>query len=75
MNRESRRAKPYRYESGIAKMELSESLKSKLVGSREDFSLQLGAAINNTSDIITVAVQSDTAGADAGAIISWNTLT
>jgi hypothetical protein len=48
---------------------------SIIVGSREDFSLQLGAAINNTSDIITVAVQTDTAGADAGAIISWNTLT
>jgi hypothetical protein len=45
------------------------------IGSLEDFSSTLGASLNNTSDIITVVVQSDTNGADVGAIISWNTLT
>lgn len=45
------------------------------IGSLEDFSLTLGTSLNNTSDIITVVVQSDTNGADVGAIISWNTLT
>ncbi len=43
-------------------------------GSLEDFNLQLGRTMSNVSDIITICVITDTAGADLGAIIGWNEL-
>lgn len=41
------------------------------LGSREDFSLQLGRTLAGVSDIITLAVSTDTAGADVGGIMEW----
>lgn len=41
-------------------------------GSLEDFSLQLGRTINGVSDVLTIGILTDTAGADVGAIIGWN---
>ena len=46
------------------------------IGSREDFSLQLGRFVSTgNSDIITLAVASDTAGADVVGSIEWKDLT
>lgn len=41
-------------------------------GSLEDFNLQLGRTIDGVSDIFTISVATDSAGADVGAIIGWN---
>ena len=37
-------------------------------GSLEDFNFQLGRTINGVSDILTIAVLTDTAGADVGCL-------
>lgn len=42
------------------------------IGVQEDFNFQLGRTLANVSDIVTVCVMTDTAGADIGAIIGWN---
>ena len=44
------------------------------IGGRDDFNLQLGRTVSGNSDILTLAVTTDTAGADVGGIISWNEL-
>lgn len=44
------------------------------IGTKHDFNLQLGRTISGNSDVITIAVATDTPGADVGAIISWNEL-
>lgn len=41
------------------------------LGSRQDFSMQLGRELNGNSDILTLAVSTDTAGADVGGILEW----
>lgn len=45
-----------------------------IVGGRQDFNLQLGRTISGNSDILTISISTDTAGADVGAIITWNEL-
>ena len=44
------------------------------IGERNDFNLQIGRDLSGNSDIITLAATTDTAGADVGAVISWNEL-
>lgn len=41
-------------------------------GSLDDFNIQLGRTIDGVSDILTVGVLTDSAGADVGAIMGWN---
>lgn len=41
-------------------------------GSLEDFNLQLGRTLANVSDIVSLCILTDTAGADVGAILGWN---
>lgn len=42
-----------------------------VLGSKDDFSLQLGRTLSGNSDIITLAVSTDTAGSDVGGVIEW----
>ena len=43
-------------------------------GSVDDFNFQIGRKINGVSDIFTLCMLTDTAGADVGAIMGWNEL-
>lgn len=42
-----------------------------VLGSKEDFSLQLGRTLSGTSDILTLAISTDFAGSDVGGILEW----
>lgn len=42
-----------------------------VLGSKEDFSMQLGRTLSGNSDIITLAVATDTAGSDVGGVLEW----
>lgn len=43
-------------------------------GSIDDFNIQLGRTIDGVSDTLTLAVLTDTAGADVGGVMGWNEL-
>lgn len=48
---------------------------STILGSLEDFNIQLGRTLSGNSDIITIAATSDSAGADVGAVLEWFDIT
>lgn len=41
------------------------------LGSREDFAMQLGRTLSGNSDILTLAIATDTAGSDVGGVLEW----
>jgi hypothetical protein len=43
-------------------------------GSLEDFNLQIGRTMSNVSDVVTICMITDSAGADVGATLGWNEL-